>query len=380
MRDSSSRREFLASGIALPAAALTPTLLSGGLRGDSTNIVSGMEAANGLEYRILGKTGLKVTSVGFGCMITSDPSVISKAVDLGVNYFDTARGYQHGNNERMVGAALGDRRKSVFVSTKSEAEDKKSALADLDTSLQELRTDYLDIWYLHSKDEPESLNAGLLEAVQFAKAQGKARFVGLSTHSAETMVPAAIKTGVLDVVLITYNYTMGIRLDPVIGAAEKAGLGVVAMKVMAHGKKDLKPGVGPAALKWVLKNKGVRTTIPSMVDMDQLDQNFRTMSSAFSPADQAVLTACLDQLAPVYCRMCGNCRGMCPRGLPVADMLRYLTYADGYGQFALGRERFQGLPEDIRNVRCADCGTCIVDCPNGVQVSRRLGRAQALFA
>ena len=380
MRDSFSRREFLASGIALPAAALTPTLLSGGLRGDSTNIVSGMEAANGLEYRILGKTGLKVTSVGFGCMITSDPSVISKAVDLGVNYFDTARGYQHGNNERMVGAALGDRRKSVFVSTKSEAEDKKSALADLDTSLQELRTDYLDIWYLHSKDEPESLNAGLLEAVQFAKAQGKARFVGLSTHSAETMVPAAIKTGVLDVVLITYNYTMGIRLDPVIGAAEKAGLGVVAMKVMAHGKKDLKPGVGPAALKWVLKNKGVRTTIPSMVDMDQLDQNFRTMSSAFSPADQAVLTACLDQLAPVYCRMCGNCRGMCPRGLPVADMLRYLTYADGYGQFALGRERFQGLPEDIRNVRCADCGTCIVDCPNGVQVSRRLGKAQALFA
>jgi uncharacterized protein len=380
MRDSSSRREFLASGIALPAAALTPTLLSGGLRGDSRNIVSGMEAADGLEYRILGKTGLKVTSVGFGCMITSDPSVISKAVDLGVNYFDTARGYQHGNNERMVGAALGDRRKSVFVSTKSEAGDKKSALADLDTSLQELRTDYLDIWYLHSKDEPESLNAGLLEAVQFAKAQGKARFVGLSTHSAETMVPAAIKTGVLDVVLITYNYTMGSRLDPVIGAAEKAGLGVVAMKVMAHGKKDLKPGVGPAALKWVLKNKGVRTTIPSMVDMDQLDQNFRTMSSAFSPADQAVLTACLDQLAPLYCRMCGNCRGMCPRGLPVADMLRYLTYADGYGQFALGRERFQGLPEGIRNVRCADCGTCTVDCPNGVQVSRRLGKAQALFA
>lgn len=380
MRDSSSRREFLASGIALPAAALTPTVLSGGLRGDGRNFVSGMEAAQGLEYRILGKTGLKVTSVGFGCMITSDPSVISKAVDLGVNYFDTARGYQHGNNERMVGAALGERRKSVFVSTKSEAGDKKSALAELDTSLQELRTDYLDIWYLHSKDEPESLNAGLLEAVQSAKVQGKARFVGLSTHSAETMVPAAIKTGVLDVVLITYNYTMGSRLDPVIGAAEKAGLGVVAMKVMAHGKKDLKPGAGPAALKWVLRNKGVRTTIPSMVDMDQLDQNFKTMSSAFSPADQAVLAACLDQLAPVYCRMCGNCRGRCPRGLPVADMLRYLTYADGYGQFALGRERFRGLPEDIRNVRCADCRTCTVDCPNGVQVSRRLGKAQALFA
>ena len=380
MKDSSSRREFLASGIALPAAALTPTLFSSHAADELKIVVSGTEAANGLKYRILGNTGLKVTSVGFGCMITSDPSVIAKAVDLGLNYFDTARSYQHGNNERMVGAALGDKRKSVFVSSKSEAEDKKSALAHLETSLQELRTDYLDIWYLHSKDEPESLNAGLLEAVQVAKGQGKARFVGLSTHSAETMVPAAIKTGILDVVLITYNYTMGSRLDAAISAATQSGLGVVAMKVMAHGKKDLKPGVGPAALKWVLKNQGIQSTIPSMVDMDQLEQNFGTMSSPFNPADQTVLAACLDELTPVYCRMCGGCRGKCRKGLPVAEMLRYLTYADGYGQFALGRERFQGLPQDIRSVRCGDCMTCTVDCPNGVQVSRRLSQAQSLFA
>jgi aryl-alcohol dehydrogenase-like predicted oxidoreductase len=380
MRDSSSRREFLASGIALPAAALTPTLFPIHATDESREIMPGTDAAKGLAYRTLGKTGLKATSVGFGCMITSDPSVIAKAVDLGINYFDTARGYQHGNNERMVGAALGDRRKGIFVSSKSEAGDKKSALADLETSLRELRTDYLDIWYLHSKDEPESLNAGLLEAVQTAKAQGKARFVGLSTHSAETMVPAAIRTGILEVVLITYNYTMGSRLDAAIGAAAQAGLGVVAMKVMAHGKKDLKPGAGPAALKWVLKNQGIQTTIPSMVDMDQLEQNFRAMSSSFDAADQTVLTACLDQLAPVYCRMCGGCRDKCPKGLPVADMLRCLTYADGYGQFALGRERFQGFTAGIRSVRCVDCGSCAVDCPNGVQVSRRLSLAQTLFA
>jgi hypothetical protein len=380
MKDSSSRREFLASGIALPAAALTPALFSGRIAVGNRHLVPAMEAANGLEYRILGKTGLKVTSVGFGCMITSDPSVIAKAADLGINYFDTARSYQHGNNERMVGAALGDRRKSVFVSSKSEAGDKASALTHLETSLQELRTDYLDIWYLHSKDEPESLNAGLLEAVQTAKAQGKVRFVGLSTHSAEAMVPAAVRTGILDVVLITYNHTMGSRLDEVIGAATQAGLGVVAMKVMAHGKKDLQPGVGSAALKWVLKNRSIQTTIPSMVDMDQLEQNFGTMSSPFNAADQAVLAACLDELTPVYCRMCGGCRGKCQKGLPVADMLRYLTYADGYGQFALGRERFQGLPQDIRSIRCVDCGTCTIDCPNGVQVSRRLSRAQTLFA
>ena len=380
MRHSSSRREFLASGMALPAVALTPPLFSGRSPDENKPTAPGVEASNGLEYRILGKTGLKVASVGFGCMITSDPSVIAKAVDLGLNYFDTARSYQHGNNERMVGAALAGKRKSVFISSKSEAGDGKSALAELETSLRELRTDYVDVWYLHSKDEPESLNEGLLQAVQAARKQGKARFVGLSTHSAEVMVPAAIRTGILDVVLITYNHTMGSRLDTVIDAAAQTGLGVVAMKVMAHGKKDLKPGVGPAALKWVLKNRLVHTTIPSIVDMDQLEQNFRAMSSSFGAADQAMLVACLDELAPVYCRMCGGCRGMCPKGLPAADMLRYLTYADGYGQFALGRERFLGLPEEVRSVRCDDCGTCAIRCPNGVQVSRRLSLAQRLFA
>jgi len=366
--------------MALPAAALTPPLFSGRSPDENKPTAPGVEASNGLEYRILGKTGLKVASVGFGCMITSDPSVIAKAVDLGLNYFDTARSYQHGNNERMVGAALAGKRKSVFISSKSEAGDGKSALAELETSLRELRTDYVDVWYLHSKDEPESLNEGLLQAVQAARKQGKARFVGLSTHSAEVMVPAAIRTGILDVVLITYNHTMGSRLDTVIDAAAQTGLGVVAMKVMAHGKKDLKPGVGPAALKWVLKNRLVHTTIPSIVDMDQLEQNFRAMSSSFGAADQAMLVACLDELAPVYCRMCGGCRGMCPKGLPAADMLRYLTYADGYGQFALGRERFLGLPEEVRSVRCDDCGTCAIRCPNGVQVSRRLSLAQRLFA
>ena len=166
--------------------------------------------------------------------------------------------------------------------------------------------------------------------MQAAKEQGKARFVGLSTHSAETMVPAAIRTGILDVVLITYNHTMGSRLDAVIDAAAQAGLGVVAMKVMAHGKKDLKPGVGPAALKWVLKNRRVQTTIPSMVDMDQLEQNFRAMSSSFGAADQAVLVACLDRtgtgLLPDVRRLPGHVPEgpACCRHAAIPDLRRRL--------------------------------------------------------
>src|ERR1017187_8578392 len=127
-----------------------------------------------LSCRTLGRTRLKVTTVGFGCMITSDPNVVQRAVDLGITYFDTARGYQHGNNERMVGAALGSKRKQVVLSTKTEARDKAGQLAELDTSLRELSTDYVYIWYLHGKNSPADIHDDMIEALQLAKQQGKA--------------------------------------------------------------------------------------------------------------------------------------------------------------------------------------------------------------
>ena len=93
-----------------------------------------------LSYKMLGRTGLRVTSVGFGCMITSDPSVIERAADLGINYFDTARSYQHGNNERMVGAALGAKRKQIVLSTKTQARDTDGMKQQLET--EPARTQY----------------------------------------------------------------------------------------------------------------------------------------------------------------------------------------------------------------------------------------------
>src|ERR1039458_4782337 len=132
-----SRRGFLAS-------ALTSGI---GLKMAAAPSSSNLE----MPVRTLGKTGLQVTVLGFGCMLTSDPVVIERAVDLGITYFDTARVYQSGNNERMVGAALKNARKSITLSSKTPAKTKEAALADLDTSLRALGTDHLDIWYLHAK-------------------------------------------------------------------------------------------------------------------------------------------------------------------------------------------------------------------------------------
>jgi hypothetical protein len=171
----------------------------------------------------------------------------------------------------------------------------------------------------------------------------------------------------------------------------KQGIGIVGMKVMAGGFRRAKPGDKQteilkregamlAALKWVLKNKNVGTTIPSITDNEQLEENLKAMSVPFSDADQKILMAQLEYISPLYCRMCGSCSGQCPKGLPVSDMLRYVSYSEGYGQFQLARESFLSLAPEIRDVRCNDCVSCPIHCPNGVRVTERLQTAQELLA
>ena len=391
MDNGSSRRDFLAAGLALPAAGLTT-----GSERRFAAFSSSAAPDIKLKYRTIGKTALKVTEVSFGCMITSDPSVIEKAADLGINYFDTARVYGGGNNERMVGNALKARRKNLVVASKVRSGTKQQALEDLETSLKELQTDYLDMWFLHNKTKTADVSEELMEAQRIAKQQGKIRYAGVSTHIGHAEVyEAAIKAKPhFDVIMTSYNFALDRKVEPLIEQAHKAGIGIVAMKVMAGGfrKAPYYPGDDAtrkilstegamvSALKYVLKNPNVDVAIPSIIDMDQLDENIKAMGVPYTPADDRILSAYLDMIRPAYCRMCGSCEGQCPKGMPVADVLRYLTYAEGYGQFPLGRQHFNELPEDVRSIRCGDCAECSVNCPNGVRVSDRLIRAQELFA
>jgi uncharacterized protein len=388
--NTASRRNFLAAGLALPAAASATRTTEYEPQQTPARLPSGPV----LQYRTLGKTGLKVTSMGFGCMITSDGSVVERAADMGITYFDTARGYQNGNNERMVGAALKKKRKDIVLSTKTQARTKAEALAHIDTSLKELGTDFVDIWYLHARTRPEDITDELIDAQQTAKQAGKIRFAGVSTHSGQpTLLPFLAKHPKIDVILTSYNFTMEPVMNDVIEEASKAGKGIVAMKVMAGGAgagrggqpnpnaaKLKQPGALLAALQWVIRTPYVNTTVPSITDNDQLDENIKAMAAPFGPAGQKLLAVRRELLRPYYCNMCGKCEGSCRLGLPVADVLRYATYADGYGQFALGRENYRTLAPEHADARCGDCPGCTVQCPHGVKVAERLIHAQELFA
>ena len=117
-----------------------------------------------------------------------------------------------------------------------------------------------------------------------------------------------------------------------------------------------------------------------MVDVEQLEENVRAMAQSYSPADEQLLAARADAIAPRYCRMCGACEGACPSGADVATLVRCVSYVDGYGSFAIGADRWSRLEPRQRDVRCGECESCSVRCPNGVHVREQLLRARALFA
>jgi predicted aldo/keto reductase-like oxidoreductase len=353
---------------------------------------AGAQSAPAMHYRTLGKTGLKVSVLGFGCMTTSDPTVIEQAADAGVTYFDTARGYQGGNNERMVGAALKGRRDKITLSSKTKSSTYAQAMEHLETTLRELQTDHLDIWYLHALSSPSEVKDELLDAQDEARRQGKIRFRGVSTHSNMTeLIPWLVAKGRTDVVLSSYNFTMDAKMDATLEAASKAGMGIVAMKVMAGGFRTNRPGTPlherfsregamASALKWAVRNPYVSTAIPGIMDLDQLDENFKAVATGWQESDKNILAAQLKAIRPLYCSMCNQCGGVCAKGLPHSDIIRYVSYAEGYGEFQLGLENYRALPTELQQVNCADCRECSVHCPKGVHVAERVTRARELFA
>jgi predicted aldo/keto reductase-like oxidoreductase len=280
----------------------------------------------------------------------------------------------------MVGAALKSARDRIVLSSKSEAKTAPQAVAELDTSLKELGTDHLDIWYMHSRDTVAAIPDELVTVWENAKQQGKIRHIGISTHKPNDIVDRVLAVGKFEVLLSTYSFAIGTANDPAYQRLTAAGIGLVAMKVMAPAARARKPDGPLAALKWVLRDTRIATTVPSMTDRDQLETNFRAMSEPFTAADEKLVAGINEEIRPYYCRMCNQCSGQCPNGVPVPETIRYLAYADFYGQFALGREHFLALPEEARAVRCRDCASCQVRCPNGVHVAERLMRAQDLFA
>lgn len=379
MQKSLDRRKFLK----LSAAGAAGGFLAGtgAVSAASLNNLSAIRK-DGIIHRTLGKTGMKMPVVNLGVMRVDNPRIVTMALDGGMTLLDTAHGYQNGRNEEMLGELLKDRpRDSFYLATKVSARG-----ADMSTdefieifniSMKRLQLDYVDILYLHGASSRDAvLNENHLAALMKLREQGRTRSIGVTTHSNEAeVIRAAVESNEYDIVCPAINFRMDTYHDikEAIAEAARAGLGVIAMKTMAGAYWDEErqdPINTVAALKYILQNENIHTSIPGVTAFHELEDNFR-VNQDISLTNDEINDLRLDQAnGGMYCFGCEKCIDQCPQKMPVPDMMRSYMYAYGYKDLTLARETMDSL--NIVGDACGSCNSCTVKCVQGFDVAEKI--------
>ena len=381
-----SRRHFLKNSVSgIAGIALLPEVFKG-------NEKSIKEKKTKIIYRTLGKTNIKLPIIGMGVMNVDNPALVEAALDAGIVLLDTAHGYQRGRNEEMIGKVIKNRpRDSYVISTKipGNNEDRKTGLftkstrpelfiEQFETSLKRLGLEYVDILHLHGMVRRESaLFEPLLNAMVKLKKEGKTRFIGLSTHRNEPeVIKAAQDSNVYDVVLTAYNFRQPHRaeMEKATVSAAKAGLGIIAMKTQAAvywDKQRTKQINMKAALKWVLQNENIHTTIPGFTTFDQLELDMSIMEDfTLTEKEKSDLNSVKRLSVGLYCDQCGRCQTQCPAGIDIPTLMRVYMYAYGYRNLSLAKDTLQSLY--LSPIPCINCTTCNVKCSMGFDIRNRI--------
>jgi predicted aldo/keto reductase-like oxidoreductase len=382
-----NRREFLKTGVLGATAAI--------LTSSSLSETAELYAAPGSSvypdpvYRTLGRTGMKITVIGFGAMLTPEPEVMKIAFEHGINYVNTARAYMGGKNEDTVGKAMKGLRGKVYVATKilKESNLKVDIMRDVDTSLKALNTDYIDVIQFDAnagKDRiflPEAR-----EALARLKEQGKVRFCGVAVHKNQAEVLNALAddgSKFFDTALVGYNFKSEKDIANAIARAAKSGVGIIAMKTQAGGYATKALGnVSPhqAALTWVLQNPDISAAVPGMKDLAEFKENIAVMGMPFKVSDRQILERYSRAIDPYYCRLCGACEGGCPQGVEISSINRSLMYAEGaYRDRKLALATYREIPAAARATACLDCSGCTAGCVHGLNIPGKMYQARRLL-
>ncbi|WP_439185489.1 aldo/keto reductase [Carboxylicivirga taeanensis] len=374
-----ARRHFLKTTVAgLAGVTLLPHTVEGTTK-----------KSNKVIYRTLGRTGIRLPIVSMGAM--KDAAMIKAGLAKGVLHFDTAHSYQKGKNETMLGEVLkGQDLSKLFTVTKIVPEDmdRQTGLigdgftADkflemLDISLERLQMKSVDLLYVHALSTKQAVqHPEVMKAAREAKAQGKCKYLGVSTHKNEPeVIRAAIEAGLYDVVLTAYNFKQdhieAIKAAITEGAAK--GIGFVAMKTMAGGflDKDKTQAVNTkAALKWALQNENICTSIPSVATIDQLEESWSVMEKLKLTKEEEQDLSFARDYAGLYCNACNQCAGQCRQNLPIPEIMRSYMYTYGYREMGKAKELLATM--DVVNDPCSDCSNCQVSCVKNFAVSEKV--------
>jgi predicted aldo/keto reductase-like oxidoreductase len=353
--------------------------------------------------RKLGKTGIEVSCLSLGTMfnLVESQIVLERSLQWGVNYWDTANSYAGGNSELGIGKFLAknpERRKELFIVSKASGASKPQDIEKrLQTSLERMNTDYIDLYYgVHALSNPGGLTDGLRQWAEDAKRRKLIRFLGFSTHrNMAKCLAAAARLDWIDAIMTSYNFRLmqDDEMQAAVEACHKAGIGLIAMKTQAHGQKArdgkskklfdhfLQRGFTPgqAKIKIVLQDERFASACVGMESVARVTTNVAAVldKTKLTSEDMAVFEKFAKRTCRGYCAGCGEiCSSALPDVACVSDVMRYLMYYKNYGRRTLARELFATIPADTRaRLAMVDYGRAEALCPQKMPIGKLISEA-----
>ncbi|HIR32327.1 MAG TPA: aldo/keto reductase [Candidatus Faecousia faecavium] len=329
-----------------------------------------------MEYRILGKTGLKISRLGFGGIpiqridAEGTKTLIHQLKDAGVNYIDTARGYTV--SEEYLGYALEGIREDFVLATKSMSRTREAMAKDIETSLKNLRTDHIDLYQIHNPTtaqlEQVVAPGGALEALLEAKAAGKVGHLGVTAHSLDTF-KMALEMDWVETIMFPYNIVESQGQELIHQCAEK-NIAFICMKPLAGGAIE----DANLALRYICANDDVTVVIPGMAEPKELQQNLAAVSNTapLTEEEKAKFQQVRDQLGTQFCRRCNYCQP-CTVGISISNVFLFEGYLQRYGLADWAKDRYAGLEKKASD--CVGCGACEERCPYHLPIREMLKQA-----
>ena len=333
-----------------------------------------------MQYRELGSTGLKISRLGFGGIpiqrIDAEGTrrLMLQMKEAGINYIDTARGYTV--SEEYLGEALEGIRDDFILATKSMARSREAMAADIETSLKNLRTGYIDLYQVHnpslSQLEQVMAPGGALEALMEAKTAGKIGHIGLTAHALEVF-QKALELPWVETVMFPYNIVES-QGEELIRACQEKNIGFVVMKPLAGGAIE----DATLAIRYCLANPAVTVVIPGMAEEKELAQNLAAANdaSALNEEELAKIEVIRKALGTQFCRRCNYCQP-CVKGINISGAFLFHGYLDRYGLADWAKGRYATL--GVKASACIGCGACENRCPYNLPIRQMLKKVAADF-
>ncbi|CEJ75052.1 aldo/keto reductase ferredoxin [[Clostridium] sordellii] len=322
--------------------------------------------------RVLGKTNLKINRIGFGGIpiqrVTQQDTnkIIDELINQGINFIDSARGYTV--SEEYIGNAIEGKRDKFILASKSMSRTYEDMLKDVDITLKNFKTDYIDLYQLHNvkSDEYENIfNDNMAyKALLDCKSQGKIKNIGITSHSIDT-IKKAVRDEKFDTIQFPYNIVED-QADEIFREAHKRNIGTIVMKPLAGGAINN----AKLAIKYILSKEYIDVAIPGMDSVDQVLENISVLENLdIDKEDELKIEDIRSQLGNRFCRRCEYCMP-CPVGINIPMNFLLEGYYSRYNLKEWSKERYNSL--DIKASDCVECGKCESKCPYDLPIREML--------